>query len=88
MGKFLKNITKGIPLVGSVVGGVMDMLTPQMPKMPQSTASISDPTVTARAEEIARLSAKARGSQSTLLTGSLGGIGASGSVARKMLLGG
>lgn len=65
----------------------MGFLKSKFPTPPISTASVTDATVQARADEVAALAAKARGRQSTILTGMLG-LSSSGGGASKVLLGG
>lgn len=65
----------------------MGFLHSKTPPIPPSTASLEDATVQARADEVAQLAAKARGRQSTILTGVLG-LQNQASTARRILLGG
>lgn len=73
-----------IPIVGGALSSLFN--APKI-SMPTSTASLTDPSVANRANEVAQLAAKARGRSSTMLTGSLG-ISEAPSVARSVLLGG
>lgn len=69
------------------MGFIKNLFKPKLPEAPKSTANIDDATVQNRANEQRDLAAKARGRQSTIVTGMLG-IGSSADIAKKTLLGG
>lgn len=68
------------------MGFIKNMFKPKLPETPQNTANLDDATVQNRAKEQRDLATKARGRQSTIVTGMLG-IGSSADTAKKTLLG-
>ena len=66
----------------------MGFLKPKSVPAPVVVNSADDPIVQARADEQRRMAAKAKGRQSTIVTGALGIGNTSGNVASKKLLGG